>query len=107
MAQRTILRETAGDVVRIGGLLELCRVAGDARSGKPGEDPARVTTAATQRPMRSGQGECRLGVIENGAQPVSRTVTEGAIRRQTRSHVVRIGGLLESGQMAARASCWR
>jgi hypothetical protein len=104
VAQRAILRETAGDVVRIGGLLELCRVAGKARSWKPDEHPARVTTAAVQCRMRSGQGECRLGVIENGAQPVGRAVAEGAIRRQARSYVVRIGGLLESREMAARAS---
>ena len=104
MAQRTILRETAGDVVRIGGLLELRRVAGDACSGKPDEDPARVTIATAQRRMRSGQGESRLGMIETGAQPVGGAVAEGAIRRQTRSYVVRIGGLLESREMAARAS---
>jgi len=107
MAQRTVLRETAGDMVRIGGLPELRRVAGDACSGKPDEDPARVTTATAQRRMRSGQAECRLGVIENGAQPVGRAVAEGAVRRQTRSYVVRIGGLLESREMAPRASRWR
>lgn len=97
MAQRAILREPAGDVVGIGGLLKLCQVARNACRRKSDKDTTRVTTAATEPDVCAGQRECRLGVVKNSAQPVGGAVTDGAVRREPCRHMIGIGGLLEGG----------
>ena len=50
--------------------------------------------------VRSGQWERSVVVVEGGLGPGGRAVTQLALLRESRSHVIGIGGPVEIGQMA-------
>lgn len=104
MAYLAIRWESAGDVVRVRCLLEVRLVAGDAGGAETDEHPGGMATAACERYMRSRQRECRLGVIEYGAQPIRRAVADRAVGGEAGGNVVRVRGALKVFVVAPRAS---
>lgn len=74
MADRAILREAGGSVIRIGGALILRLVARVARGTQAGELSAYVALRALQGRMRAGQREAGGAVVECGAGPIGSAV---------------------------------
>ena len=50
--------------------------------------------------LRTGERERRLAVIEFGALPGRRSVTERAVRREPGRRMIRIGGFIEVREVA-------
>ena len=104
MAGGAILREVLGYVIRARGLLKIGQVAARALHRGAREDSVRVALGARKRDMRPGQCEFRRRVvIEFGPLPLGGRMAKRAVLRKPRGHVVRAGGLLEIGQVAAGA----
>ena len=100
------LRDVRGHVIRIGGALEIGEVAADASGIRRGQVviPIDVTLGALQCGVRTGQRESSRRVIERRIAPRRGGVALLASLRDVRGHVIRIGGALEIGEVAADAS---
>ena len=103
MAHRAILGEAGGFVVRAGGRVVVIRVAAEALGDGAGELTVDMALRALHADMRAGERERRLGVIELRALPLCGGVADRAILRELARHVLRIGRVLEIGQMAPHA----
>jgi len=103
VADSAILREARRHVVRVGRLLIVGQVARTALRGQACVLARRVALRAGHRHVRSGQREFRFAVIELRPGPLRGGVADGAVLRESRCHVVRVGGLLIVGQVARTA----
>lgn len=103
VADITGLRVSARNVVGVGGVVEVRQVAGDAGCAQGGVLTVDVACGARQRDMRAGESPAGRGVVENRAEPVGGGVTERAILGESRGDVIRIGGLVEVGEMTPLA----
>jgi len=102
VANLALLRKTAGYVIRIRRTLVILHVAADA--GRVGQTIVAidVAIATLHLQMKSRQRKAAFGMVERRRLPGDSTVTRGAIRRETRHYVIRIGGFLEILHVAAR-----
>ena len=98
------LRESGRHVIGIGCALEILQVA--LHTGAAGQVVVvvHVTLCARDRCVCPGQCKTGSGVIERRRRPVGRAMALLAGLRETRAHVVRVGGALEILQVAAHAS---
>jgi hypothetical protein len=105
MALLAGLREARRHVIRVGGALEIGQVAADARRIRGGQVVVVIDVAmgALQGRVRAGQREAGGRVIEGRARPGRRVMALLAGLREARRHVIRVGGALEIGQVAADA----
>ena len=96
------LREPATHVIRVGGSLKILYVTGHA--GRAGQVVVVIDVAIGTLPrrdrMRARQHKVHRGMIETGGLPRRSGVALQAIRREIRSHVVRIPGALKILQVA-------
>jgi len=92
MAQRAIGREAGGDVVRIGGAVEVRLMAPDACRRQGGEVAVYVTRSAGHRYVCSRQGERRFVVAEHCSRPSRGRVAQRAIGRKAGGDVGRVRG---------------
>ena len=97
------LRESAGHVVRVRGLLESGKVARRALRGCAHVTAAHVALGALHGRVRTRKWKCRLGVVKLSIAPGRRVMALHARLRNARSCVVRIGRLLKIRQMARHA----
>ena len=100
------LRESAGNVIRVGRALKILQVAADTSRvrARQVEVPIDVALRTLNGGMRSGQREARGRVIKVGAHPRGRVVALRTGLREAGLHVVGIGGALEVLQVAGHAS---
>lgn len=89
-------------MVRARCLLELGQVAAGALRGSTREVSFCVALRALRLSMGSGQGECRLGVIELCALPGRGRVAHFAVLWEARRNVIRVGCFAELRHVAAR-----
>ena len=101
MAEQAVLRESGSHVVRIRGPLKVLQVAALAIGGDGCEIVIDVAQVAGRRNVRAGEWERGLRVIEVGGLPGRGSVAGFAALRESRGHVIGIGGLVEVRQMAA------
>lgn len=104
VAYAAIGGESRGDMRRSGGLLKSAAVTIHARAGCSGKAAVEVALGAGDGGVFSGESEPGQRVVEFGALPDFRGVASLAIGGKIRTPVVRIGGLLEVGGVAADAS---
>ena len=103
VAQRAILREARRNVVRVGRLLVVGQVARPrtAWTGPRNCPDEWHWVHATARALQSGRiSSCRDRI---SPRSIARWCGRRAVLRESRRHVVRIGGLLIRGQMARGA----
>lgn len=106
VAKRAIGRESAGNVGRVRGSVEVGLMAGNA-SGR------RVAVVVVGMALRTGHGGVFAGqrvmrvdrVIELGIQPICGGVTDRAVARQAELHVRRIVAVVEVRTVAGVARC--
>ena len=91
-------------VIRVRRVVILGDMAGHATCAQPHERVVDVAARTGHGDVRAGERESRFRVIEPRAKPLRRRVAERAIRREACGDVVRVGGLLESGQVAGGTS---
>lgn len=103
VAQGAILRESYCDVTWIVRALEVLQVAGNAGRGERCVLIVDVTRGTGHRGVLAGQRKFSSVVVERGARPVGGAVTQGAILRERRRNVIRIGGALHVLQVAGNA----
>ena len=104
MALRASLRETARDMVGVGGLLEGGEMAAHAIGGRARVLAANVARRTSDSRVLARKRELgRCIVIERGTTPLSRRVARLAGLSKACSDVVGVGGLLECCEMAAHA----
>ncbi len=95
--------ESRRGVRRVGGLVEVRLVAGDARGRLALEDAVAVTAGAGNGLVRTGERKQRGGVVERGALPRRGGVAAGTLVGERRRGVGRVGGLVEVRLMARGA----
>lgn len=101
VAHRAIGGETAGNVRRIRGPLEVCLVAGVAGGGSVVVVVVGVALRAGHGGVLARQRIMRVeGVIELGIGPIDRGVAGRAVARQPELHVRRIIAVLVVGRVA-------
>jgi len=103
VAELAGLRKTGRGVIRAGGGLEIFQVAGDAIGADVGEVAVGVALQARHGSVRSGQGERRHAMVERSPQPARGVVAGGAIVRESRRHVIGVGGFGEVSEVTTRA----
>jgi len=103
MANTAILRVPLLRVVGASGCLIILDVATIAIGGRRGERSAGMADVALQRGVSAGQRELGGVVIELRALPVRCGVAAVALIREIRQRMIGIGGVLEIGQVTARA----
>jgi len=103
VANLALLRKSSGDMVGVGGTVEVRQVAGDASCAESGKHAAGMASRTGQRGVESSQRKCSLGVVEHCSCPGSRSMTDRAIGRKARSRMVRIIGLVVVGQVTGGA----
>lgn len=91
VAHVTLLRESDRYVVRVGCTLEICQVTRYARCIGQAIISVGVALTALQRRMGPGQRKAGGGVVERCRGPGGCVVTDLALLRESRRHVVRIG----------------
>jgi len=100
----TGLRKAKRDVIRIRRLLEIRKVASDARSRRPFVLPSHVASRTIQPGVHACQREtCVLQVIKLRSQPGVDRVALLAFRREAAGNMVRRGRLLKRVLMAGVA----
>ena len=98
------LRKSCLQMVRVGRLLEVGKMAAHASGGRPGELASEMTGRAIQRNMRSRQrkpGDFQM--VKLGSEPGVYAVALFAGRGQTDSHMTGTGGGLIILRMAGIA----
>jgi len=103
VANRAVHREASGDVIGVGCALEVFHVARHAVCADVGVIAVRVALQARDRGVCSEKWELSQVVVEGGALPRCGLVTRGTIVRESRRHVIGVGGLGEVGEVATRA----
>ena len=105
VARSAGLREIRGDVVGVGGSLEVLEVAGHASVAGQVVVVVDVTVGAGARGngVQAGKREPGAVVIERGIEPGAGAVAVGTGLREIRGDVVGIGGSLEVLQVACGA----
>ena len=104
VADIAVLGEPGGHMVRVLGAVVVLEVAALARLDQPGELTADVAGVARQIHVGPGQRELGRGtVIELRALPLGGVVALGAVLLESGAQVVRSGGLVEVGHVAAFA----
>ena len=103
MALFARLGHAAGDVIWIGGFLEVGNVARGALRWGACISSGGVALHALHTQVSAGERERRLVVIEAGAAPGSCIVATHASLRNAGSDVVRAGGLLKVGEVTTYA----
>lgn len=100
----TVMRESGGDVIGIGGAREIGRVAAEAIRGDALEFVSNVATRARKSLMRSNQRESgEPVVIEFRSQPCVHAVAVPAIGGQSCGFMIQAGRPVVIGQMATGA----
>lgn len=98
------LRKGQRDVVRVRCFLKIRQVATHASRGRPGIFSTRMARCTVQSRVHASERKARkLQVIEIGALPVVNRMTLLALRRESRSDVIRRGRLLEGSLVAGVA----
>ncbi len=92
MADRTIGRETCLSMIGVGRAVVIGLMASHASGRRTRELVVGVALRARQGGVDSGERKVRLAVIECGALPARRCVTDRAVLWETRRHMVRVGG---------------
>ena len=101
VAQRAILRESRGRMIRIVGALVIFQMAGIASRAQALVNAAGMALCAGGRDVFAGQREGRLGrVIEDRAGPIRGGVAKRTILRKPRRGMRRIIGALVILHMA-------
>lgn len=104
MALHARLRNPCHGVVRIGRLLKVGQMAGNALRGQSGKLAAGMALRALRVHVRARQRELRHGVVVKlCVQPARGAVAGGALLRKARSLVVRVLCAVEVRQVAAHA----
>lgn len=103
VAQRAILRESGGGMRRIRGSVVIGLVAILARRAVQGVVIIDVARAALLRGVHSHQRETGGRMVESRAEPVRRRVAPGAVLREVRGLMRRIGGAVVVGLVAVPA----
>jgi hypothetical protein len=104
VADRTVGRESGGNVIRIRRCLVLRQVTTRARGRSACILSAYVTRCARRADVRSSQRELRIGVvIELRASPLHSRVTGLTSRRECRRYVIRVRCLLVVRQVTRDA----
>ena len=103
VAQSAILREPRGLVIRTGGSIEIVQVARDAGRAGQVEIAVDVALGARRRGVDAGEGKSGGRMVERGACPLRGVVAAGAILREARGLVRRVGGPVVVRQVAVGA----
>ena len=91
MARSARLRETRSDVIGIGCLLEIGKVAAFASGGRAGEATVDVTLCASDVDVRAAERKRSHGVVvKSGAEPRGGAVAARAVLRKAGRGVIRI-----------------
>lgn len=98
------LGEPGENVIRIGRFVEIGEVAGDAGSVQAGKLIADMASLTVDVGMRSGQGKPGAGVIELGAFPLCRGVTDPAVLGKSRRGMIGVARVIERAQVTGDAS---
>lgn len=103
------LRESAGYVVRVGGVLEISQVTSHACGARQAVIVVDVAICALARrnSMRSCQRKARRAVVECRIGPSARGVALSTSLRETGGHMVRVRGALEVLEVTRNAGCIR
>ncbi len=104
VADGAVLREPGRNVVRIGGFLEVCQMAGRACRRQTRVHAAGVALAARHGGVGAGQRELGLVVVECRTLPLSGVVADRAVLGETGRRMIGIGCLLEVGEVARHAT---
>ncbi len=99
------LGEAAGDMVRVGGSLEVLQMAGNAGRGREVVVVVDVAVQADARRIgvRVGQSKSNRGVVKRCGLPGNGGVACLASLGEAAGNMVRVGGSLEVFQMAGNA----
>ena len=103
VAHFALLREAAGDVIRVVGALIILEMATDAGGGGQVVIAVDVTLSALHAYVRPSQRECSLRVIEFGRLPGGRRMAHLALLWHAGRNVIRIRSALVVLQMAGHA----
>ena len=98
-----LLREAGSLVSGIPGVVVVGEMAGSTGRVQARVPPARVAIRASKLDVCARQRKLGVRVIECCPRPTGRAVTDGAILREPRGHVVGIRGSLEIGKVAGGA----
>jgi len=101
VAQRAILRETGGLMIRIVRRIEISEVTADAGRARQTEIVVGMALRTLHTRVRPGQRKSGGRMVEAGPGPLHRSVARRAILWEASRHVVGRGGLLEIDQAAA------
>src|ERR1035438_3838987 len=105
VAPGTVLRESGGQMRRIGGCLVIGLVTVPAGAASKGVIVAHVALGALQAGVRASQREARGGVVERRTRPVEGrgSVAPGAVLRESGGQVRRAEGAFIVGLVAVPA----
>ena len=103
VADRAVLREAGGLVVRTIGRIEVVQVARQASRARQAEIVVDMALRALRGGMRASEGKTRGRMVELGSHPLDRVMAECAVLRECRGLVIRTASRIEIVQMAGDA----
>ena len=101
------VREIACNMIRIGDIVKIIRVAGVAVGRRACKSSARMTACAWSRRMSSGQRKLSQVVVKCGRCPGIHAMALNAVLRKITGSVIRIGCVVVVLEMTANAGCRR